>query len=248
MSVTGDEPARYLLIEDEPPALAELQYRLEQIEPEAEIETATTAVEALRCLKEDRFDVVFADIQLPGMSGLELVEVLKRFAQPPRVVFVTAYDEYAVRAFELHAADYLLKPVAPDRLRETLDRLHADRGPVAEDAGRPLLDKLVVGSEGRTVLIDTADIYWADNRDDVVYVHTHDRSYPTRSSLAELERRLPRPPFLRVHRAVIANVRKVSEIVPNFNGTYALKLADKAGTELTVSRGRAKDLRTLLGL
>lgn len=247
MKANGDEPRRYLVVEDEPPALAELRYRLEQIEPEAEIETATTALEALRCLKEERFDVVFADIQLPGMSGLELVEVLKRFARPPHVVFVTAYDEYAVRAFELHADDYLLKPVVPDRLRETLERLRAGH-PIGDEATRSLVDKLVVGSEGRTVLIDTADIFWAENRDDVVYVHTEDRSYPTHVPLADLERRLPCPPFLRVHRAVIANVRKVSEIIPNFNGTYALKLADKNATELTVSRGRAKDLRTLLGL
>lgn len=241
-----DGPRRYLVVEDEPPALAELRYRLHQAEPDAEVEGAMTAVEALRWLKEERFDAVFADIQLAGMSGLELVEVLKRFAHPPRVVFVTAYDEYAVRAFELRAADYLLKPVSPDRLRETLERLRTAREGTGE--GRPLLDKLPVEAAARTMLIDTADIYWAENRDDVVYVHTHDRSYPTRFSLNDLERRLPHPPFLRVHRAVLANVRKVSEITPNFNGTYVLKLADATGTEVAVSRGRARDLRTLLGL
>lgn len=247
MTTPLDEPRRYLIVEDEPPALAELRYRLQQAEPEAEVETAMTAVEALRCLKEAKFDAVFADIQLPGMSGLELVELLRRFADPPRVVFVTAYDEHAVRAFELRAADYLMKPISADRMRETLLRLRADRG-ASDESGRPLLDKLPVESQARTMLIDTADVFWAENRDDVVYVHTHDRAYPTRFSLNDLEKRLPRPPFLRVHRAVVANVRKVSEITPNFNGTYVLKLADAAGTELTVSRGRARDLRTLLGL
>lgn len=248
MSSRIDEPRRYLVVDDEPPALAELRFRLEQAEPGAEVETATTAVEALRCLKEDRFDVVFADIQLPGMSGLELVEVVRRFADPPRVVFVSAYDEYAVRAFELRAADYLLKPVSPDRVRETLERLRTYSGGAIDDAGRQLLDKLPVESQARTMLIDTSDVYWAENRDDVVYVHTHDRAYPTRFSLNDLEKRLQRPPFLRIHRSVLANVRKVSEIIPNFNGTYVLKLADASGTELTVSRGRARDLRTLLGL
>lgn len=246
MTTPTDEPRRYLLVEDEPPALAELRYRVQQAEPEAEVETATTAVEALRCLKEAKYDAVFADIQLPGMSGLELVELLRRFADPPRVVFVTAYDEHAVRAFELRVADYLMKPISADRMRETLHRLRADRG--AADERRQLLDKLPVESQARTMLIDTADVYWAENRDGVVYVHTHDRAYPTRFSLNDLEKRLPRPPFLRVHRAVVANVRKVSEITPNFNGTYVLKLADAAGTELTVSRGRARDLRTVLGL
>lgn len=238
---------RYLVVEDEPPALAELAFRLRQAEPGAIVETATTAAEVLRCLKEERLDAVFADIHLPGMTGLELAELLRRFADPPKVVFVTAYEEHAVRAFELRAADYLLKPVSADRLRETLERLHADRAEQPEEA-RPAIDKLPVEIGARTVLIDIADVHFAENRDDVVYAHTHDRAYPTRFSLNELERRLPRPPFLRVHRGIVANVRRVAEITPNFNGTYVLRMADAAATEVSVSRGRARDLRTLLGL
>lgn len=242
-----DARRRYLVVEDEPPALAEIAYRLREAEPGVEVETAASAVDALRRLKEQRFDAVFADIQLPGLSGLELVEVLKRFADPPAIVFVTAYEEHAVRAFALRAADYLLKPVSPDRMRETLERLRGGRTEKADEQ-RPLIERLPVEVATRTMLLDTAEIYWAENRDDVVHVHTHDREYPTRFTMNELERRLPRPPFLRVHRAVIANVRRVGEIVPNFNGTYVLRLADAAGTELSVSRGRARDFRSLLGL
>jgi two-component system response regulator LytT len=244
-------PFRALVVEDERPALEELRYQLEQAEPGAQVETASTAVDALRLLRQHRFDAVFVDIQMPGLSGLELVDLVNEFDQPPAVVFVTAYDEYAVRAFELRAVDYLLKPVGPDRLRETLERLRRGRERAAETApaGRGMWpDKLPVEASGRTVLVDLPEVRFAEARGDVVYVRTHDRVYATRFSLNDLERRLPAPPFLRIHRAFLVNLRNVVEISPTFNGAYVLKVNDATGTELTVSRGRVKDLRTLLGL
>ncbi len=244
-------PLRALVVDDERPALEELRYCLREADPTAEVETAATALDALRLLKQHRFDAVFVDIQMPGLSGLELVDLVNEFDEPPAVVFVTAYEEYALRAFELRAVDYLLKPVALDRLRETLERLHGGRArPAAEPepAARARLDKLPVETAGRTVLIDLPDIRYAEARDDVVYVRTYDRVYATRYSLHELERRLPTPPFLRIHRAFLANMRNVVEIRPYFNGTYLLKVNDATSTDLTVSRGRVKDLRSLLGL
>jgi DNA-binding LytR/AlgR family response regulator len=205
----------------------------------------------LRVLQHQRFDAVFADIQMPGLSGLELVQVLNALDEPPAVVFVTAYDEYAVRAFELRAVDYLLKPVSRDRLRATLERLQTARGRTpAEPDSRvsPWLDRLPVEAAGRTILVDLAEVRFAEARDNIVYVRTRDRTYPNRFSLQELERRLPTPPFLRIHRAFLVNLRCVVEIRPYFNGTYLLKVNDATDTDLTVSRGRVKDMRTLLGL
>ena len=245
-------PLRALVVDDERPALEELRYCLREADATIEIETAATALDALRLLKQHRFDAVFVDIQMPGLSGLELVDLVHEFDEPPAVVFVTAYEEYALRAFELRAVDYLLKPVALYRLRETLERLHggcARPAVEAESAGRAAgLDKLPVETAGRTVLVDLPDIRYAEARDDVVYVRTYDRVYATRFSLQELERRLPTPPFLRIHRAFLANMRNVVEIRPYFNGTYLLKVNDATGSDLTVSRGRVKDLRSLLGL
>jgi DNA-binding LytR/AlgR family response regulator len=244
-------PLRALVVEDERPALEELCYQLQEADPTAEVATAATALDALRVLQQQRFDAVFADIQMPGLSGLELVQVLNALDEPPAVVFVTAYDEYAVRAFELRAVDYLLKPVSRDRLRATLERLQTARGrsPVGPDARVPAwLDRLPVEAAGRTVLVDLAEVRFAEARDNIVYVRTRDRTYPTRFSLQELERRLPTPPFLRIHRAFLVNLRCVVEIRPYFNGTYLLKVNDATDTDLTVSRGRVKDLRTLLGL
>jgi DNA-binding LytR/AlgR family response regulator len=245
-------PLRALVVDDERPALEELRYSLREADPTVEVETAATALDALRLLKQHRFDAVFVDIQMPGLSGLELVDLVHEFDEPPAVVFVTAYEEYALRAFELRAVDYLLKPVALDRLRETRERLRGGRArPAAEPEppGRaPGLDKLPVETAGRTVLVDLADIRYAEARDDVVSIRTFDRVYATRFSLHELERRLPTPPFLRIHRAFLANMRNVVEIRPYFNGTYLLKVNDATGSDLTVSRGRVKDLRSLLGL
>jgi DNA-binding LytR/AlgR family response regulator len=242
---------RALVVEDEAPAREELRFRLHEIDPAAQIELASTAMEALRLLRQHRFDVVFADIMMPGLSGLELVELLNEFDDPPAVVFVTAYDEYALQAFNLRAVDYLMKPVAPDRLRETLERLRAPRGrraPEPPPAPAAWLERLPVEAAGRTILLDVAEIRFAEARDDIAYVRTYDRLYPTRFSLQGLESRLPSPPFLRIHRAYLANMRRVVEIRPYFNGAYLLKVDDDAGSELTVSRGRFKDLRALLRL
>lgn len=239
---------RALLVDDEEPALAELRFALEELGEPLEIATASTGVEALRLLHARPFDVLFLDIQLPGLDGLELAGTLAGLAHPPALVFVTAYDEYAIRAFELRAVDYLMKPVAPERLRETVDRvrrLGAEGAPPEPAVAR--LERLPVEAAGRTVLVDLADIRFAEARGDVVYVKTSGQLYPTRFSLQELERRLPNPPFLRVHRAFLVNLKNVVEIRPYFNGAYLLKTNDAAGTELTVSRGHVKGLRALLG-
>jgi DNA-binding LytR/AlgR family response regulator len=243
---------RALVVDDELPALEELQYRLREAEPRTDVQVAATAMEALRLLRQQRFTAIFVDINMPGLSGLELVELVNALPDPPAVVFVTAYEEFAVRAFELRAVDYLLKPVAPDRLRATLDRILGQRNrPQSEGeatAHGQRLEKLPVESEGRILLIDLPEIRYAEAHDDIVYVHTADRAYPTRFSLNDLERRLPMPPFLRIHRAFIVNMQNVVEISPFFNGTYLLTVRDAGRTQLTVSRGRVKDLRTLIGL
>jgi two-component system LytT family response regulator len=239
-----------LLVDDEQPALAELRFRLAEVEPSIDIQTCESGVEALRLLRRERFDVLFIDIQMPGLDGLELASVLNDLQRPPAVVFVTAYEEHAVRAFELRAVDYLLKPVALERLRETLGRLRqrasTPPSPPALSPAGPL-ERLPVEAAGRTVLIDLSEIRFAEARDDLVSIRTADRVYTTRYSLQELERRLPRPPFLRVHRAFVVNLKNVVEIRPYFNGAYLLTTNDTAKTELPVSRGHVRDLRSLLG-
>lgn len=253
---------KVLAVDDERPALEELAYMLEQSGYCAKIVTCDTVLVALRSLQQEKYDLVFADIQMPGMNGLEFVQVLKQFAAPPRVIFVTAHDEYAVQAFGLDAVDYLLKPIAQSRLeqaleraarRESTSRVAAASENAAKETSRKQnetgrLDKLPVDKENRTLLIDLNDIRYAVAKGDYVYIKTYDQEYLTRFSITELEKRLPSPPFMRTHRAFLVNLTNVSEIEPFFNGAYVLKVNDKEHSEVQVSRGHARDLRALLGM
>jgi DNA-binding LytR/AlgR family response regulator len=242
-----------LVVDDEEPAIAELRYLLDKTGEVERIDATQSAIEALKLIKLTRYDVVFLDIQMPGLTGIELTHVLNEFAAPPLIVFVTAYDEYAVKAFELQALDYLLKPVSFARLTRTLELIKTrlaetpDRAPEARLA-RESLEKLAVEREGKTILVDLAEIRFAVARGDYVEVKTKSHLYGTRFSIADLERRLPSPPFLKTHRAYIVNLRNVIEIYPYFNGAFVLKVNDDGATEVPVSRGHAKNLRSLLGM
>ncbi len=254
---------RALVLDDERPALEELAYMLEQSGYCSKIVTTDAVLEALRFLHQEKYDLVLADVQMPGMNGLEFAQVLQNFSSPPRLIFVTAYDEYAVKAFGLDATDYLLKPVAQERLEQALERVLRRKPPAAsggetekprpkeeeahdKEAGR--LDKLPVDKENRTLLINLTDIRYAVARGDYVYIKTFDQEYLTRFSISELEKRLPSPPFLRTHRSFLVNLHNVSEIQPFFNGAYVLKVNDQEHSEVQVSRGHARSLRALLGM
>ncbi|HEX2914592.1 MAG TPA: LytTR family DNA-binding domain-containing protein [Chloroflexia bacterium] len=259
-----------LVLDDERPALEELAFMLGQSGYCSRIVTSDNVLEALRFLQQEKYDLVFADVQMPGLNGLEFVQVLQKFAAPPRVIFVTAYEDYAVKAFNLDAVDYLLKPVAQERLEQALERVARRERPhpsqsegdnnrpkkdeekdsVARDRDKESsrLDKLPVDKESRTLLIDLSDIRYAVARGDYVYIKTFDQEYLTRFSITDLEKRLPSPPFLRTHRAFLVNLRNVNEIQPFFNGAYVLKVNDKEHSEVQVSRGHARSLRALLGM
>ncbi len=260
-----------LVLDDERPALEELAYMLGQSGYCSKIVTTDTVLEALRFLQQEKHDLVFADVQMPGMNGLEFAQVLQNFAVPPHLIFVTAYEDYAVQAFSLDAVDYLLKPVSQERLEQALERvmrrksLPRQKSPISEadatskvrpkdeepqerDRETGWLEKLPVDKENRTLLINLTDICFAVARGDYVYIKTFDQEYLTRFSITDLEKRLPSPPFLRTHRAFLVNLHNVSEIQPFFNGAYVLKVNDKEHSEVQVSRGHARSLRALLGM
>lgn len=242
-----------LVVDDEEPALVELKYLLDKSGEVDKVDGTQSALDALKLIRQTKYDVIFLDIQMPGLTGIELTSVLSEFASPPLIVFVTAYDEYAVKAFELQALDYLLKPVSFERLKKTLElvktRLTAPMDRLQESRQlRERIEKLPVEREGKTILIDLADIRFAVAQGDYVQVRTRSQFHTTRFSIADLERRLPSPPFLKTHRAYIVNLRNVVEILPYFNGAYVLKVNDDVYTEVPVSRGHAKNLRSLLGM
>lgn len=246
MSVTT---ARVLIVDDEAAARAELRYVLARVDASVRADEASSATEALAALDVTRYDAVFLDIRMPGLSGLDALALIERRPHRPEVVFVTAYDEYALKAFELAAADYLLKPVSEPRLRRALDRLLRPlRAPGPPPEARPALEKLPVQGETATLFLRLADIRYLHVQGHDTFARTFDSAHRTRFSLAELETRLTGHGFVRVHRAYLVNVEHILELEPFFAGSQVLRVDDRERTEIPVSRSAAPRLREILGV
>lgn len=240
---------RILIVDDEPPAREEMRYMLAKLGDVGEVDEAETAVDALGRLQDTRYDLVLLDIRMPGLSGMEAVKVINRVTPRPHVVFVTAYDEHAVEAFEVEADDYLLKPVSERRLRHALDRVRAERSVRASESA-PLSggDRLAVETDERIILLKVSDIRFIHARGDYTYVRTFDHEYQIRSSLTELASRLEPCGFLRVHRGYLVNLEHVLELQPYFSGTYIVVMADQQRSEVPVSRTGIRQLKARLGI
>lgn len=232
---------RAILVDDEAPARAELRYLLERFPALTVVGEAGSTGEAEALLAAQPCDALFLDIQMPGLGGLDWAAILGRRRWRPRLVFVTAFDEYALEAFGLRAVDYLLKPVDPTRLAETVDRL-LEQLPARRVQALP-------GQEGERLLpLQPEVVAYLEARGDEVQAHLVDgRSVRVRAPLQRLERLLPDDLFCRCHRAYIVNLRQVAELVPFFHGTYRLRLRAPAGREVPVSRSGARRLRQAFG-
>jgi DNA-binding LytR/AlgR family response regulator len=236
-------PILALLVDDEAPARSELRFLLEQHPGVEVVGEAASAAEAVALAKAVRYDVVFLDVQMPGLTGLEAAPLVREQRRPPAVVFVTAHPEHAVDAFAVEAFDYLLKPVDPDRLARVVARLAERRR-----AGAEPVQKIPVVAGGRTELIDFDAIHYVQADGDYSRVHTYDRSYLCTSSLGELEERLPANRFARIHRSHIVNLAKVAAVRRAGPDRIRLALADAEQTELDVARRQSRQLRERLRL
>jgi two-component system, LytTR family, response regulator LytT len=233
---------RALLVDDEAPARSELRYLLAAHPGVSVIGEAGTAAEALALARETTYDVVFLDVEMPGLTGLEAAPLVRERQDPPAVVFVTAHERYAVDAFAVEAFDYLLKPVDPDRLARVVERLH-------ERSVENVLpvEKVAVVSRGGTELLDYDQVHYAQADGDYSRVHTYDRSYLCTASLGELEERLGTR-FARIHRSYLVNLGKVAGVRRAAPDRFRLQLADAEKTELDVARRQSRQLRERLGL
>jgi two-component system LytT family response regulator len=255
-----------LIVDDEYPARQELRFALSSFDNIEIVGEATSAQEALALIKALDYQVLFLDISMPGMSGLELGAAIQELPRQPHVIFVTAYDEHAVQAFEVNAVDYLLKPVEPGRLKKAIDKVvrisqeftggdpaavmdqqEADARTVSAQQGQIKIDRIPAEKQGKTVLVAESDIFYAFTEQDYIYIKTFSDKLFTRFTLKELEARLNPSVFFRTHRCYLVNLHKVKEIVPFFNGTYNLVVEDKENSEVPVSRAQAKKLRKILG-
>lgn len=238
---------RVLIVDDEYPARKELRAQLSQFADVEIVGEAATADEARKLIEALPYDVVFLDIEMPGRSGLELARELAQRGGP-RVVFTTAYPQYAVDAFDVGAAGYLLKPFDEERLAKVLERLGARSGRSAEAAAAAPPPRIPAYRDDVTVLVAPEEVVFAYAEAEQVYLKLHRDRLGCRLTLRELEARLRQYGFLRVHRRFLVNLGKVREVVPYFKGNIGLVLDDAQRTEIPVSRGLAPIVRRSLGL
>ena len=235
---------RVLAVDDVAPALAELTRLLAASPCVREVVPAQDALSALKMLKDATFDAVFLDIAMPGMDGLELAGLLGRMAEPPELVFVTAFEEHAVSAYGVGAVDYLLKPVAAERLDAALGRVVRIRGAAAAPAAAP--DELAAVSVelgGRIRYVRRADVRFAEAQGDYVRLHTRGGSHLVRMPLTRLEEHWTAFGYVRVHRSYLLSVPAVEELRSDAGGQL---FAHTDAGDVPVSRRHARELRDRL--
>lgn len=264
---------RTLIVDDEAPARSRLRRMLEPLVADgrlASIDEAADGVEAVERLTEAAYDLAFLDVRMPGLDGFEVLEKLAP-GDRPDVVFTTAYDEYAVQAFEANATDYLLKPINADRLDDAVSRVEDrhERGDASEErladlldsldealpspeSGREVMERFTIQGHDRLVVIESSEIVAAEVHDGITSLHVLPPATATTQrhlvgfTLDALQSRLDPVAFMRVHRNAIVRLSAIREMIPWFSGRYKLKLA--GGHEVTASRARSRDLRDRLSL
>jgi two-component system LytT family response regulator len=248
---------RTVIADDEPLARERIRTLLAE-EPDIEIVAeAANGPEAVEAVQQNAPDLLFLDVQMPGLDGFGVIEQLEG-GHLPSIVFVTAYDEYALQAFEVHALDYLLKPFNRTRFQKTLRRarehvLGRTNGGLSRElvslleslrSPRKHLDRIVIRNAGRVVFLPTSEIDWVEAAGNYVKIYAGKEHHVLRETLKNLEQRLDPNDFVRVHRSTILNVRRIRELQPLFHGDYLAILND--GTRITCSRSFSPRLDALL--
>ncbi|ASS72186.1 LytR/AlgR family response regulator transcription factor [Bacillus atrophaeus] len=238
---------RVLIVDDEILARDELAYLLKRTNEVDEIDEAENIESAFDRMMDQKPDLLFLDVDLSGENGFDIAKRLNKMKHPPAVVFATAYDQYALKAFEVNALDYLTKPFDEERVQQTIKKykkVKPDTGEPMEQTGLVNHHKLAVSVGESIVILDASEIIFAGIADGHTEVKTHETSYSVSDTLAVIEKKLPDADFIRVHRSYIVNTEYIKEIQPWFNSTYNLIMKD--GSKIPVSRTYAKELKKLL--
>ena len=251
------EKIRTVIVDDEPLARRGIRAQLKNEKDIEIISECRNGHEAVKAIESQAPDLVFLDVQMPELDGFGVVDAIG-VERMPGVIFVTAYDRYALRAFEVHALDYLLKPFDDERFATALERARRQiKQKNIDDLGRRLqgllddlqssrkyVERLVVKSAGRIFFLSVAEIDWIEAADNYVRLHTGRESHLLRETMNSLEKKLDPEQFLRVHRSRIVNARKIKELQPLFRGEYDIMLRD--GTRVESGRGYRERIQKLL--
>jgi two-component system, LytTR family, response regulator len=245
---------RTLLVDDEELARRGLRIRLERAGDIAIVGECANGREAIAAIARLAPDLVFLDVQMPEVSGFDVIEAVGA-GLAARIIFVTAFDQYAVRAFEVHALDYLLKPIDDERFAQALQRARKALGTARDGAGshmvsavtqiNPAAERLAIPSGDRVLVVRVSDIDWVEASGNYVSVHVGKKSWLLRETIAAMEHRLAPHGFARIHRSTVINIERVAELRSLSNGEYAVALSD--GSELKLSRSYRHVLKALAG-
>ncbi|HEV2129508.1 MAG TPA: LytTR family DNA-binding domain-containing protein [Longimicrobiaceae bacterium] len=248
---------RTLIVDDEPLARERIRSLLEEESDIEVVQECGDGKEAAEAILRERPDLVFLDVQMPEMTGFEVIEAVGP-EQMPTVIFVTAYDEFALRAFEVHALDYILKPFDQERFERALQKargtIHRQKNGDISERLRSLLeelrprprhlDRLVVRSGARITFLRTDEVEWIDAEGNYVRLHVGKKSYLLRETMSGIEAKLDPERFIRIHRSTIVNIECIKSLETLFQGEYVVHLED--GTKLTSSRGYRDRLHALM--
>ena len=244
---------RILIIDDEAPARDRLKRLLSHNEVVELIGEAEDGKRAVEMIEERSPDLVLLDIQMPELDGFGVIKML---AKPPLIIFITAYDQYAIQAFEVNALDYLLKPFTKVRLDRAIEKANQELSRKADfttkidalfqtlNKQKRYLERVAVRHEGRIFVIPVNDIDWIGAEEGSIYIHTRDKRYLTNYTLDEFDGRLSPRVFFRAHRSAIVNLNRVKEVIPWFAGSCRVQLS--SGVEIDISRNRVKELRQII--
>lgn len=246
-----------IIVEDEFPAREELKYFIKNFSKIEILNEFDNGVEVLKFIQAKIVDVIFLDINIPLLDGMLLARTINNFKFKPKIVFITAYKEHAVDAFELEAFDYILKPYSDDRIISMLNKLEKSYSSnISIDNKLEEEKKFVQKSKASSIslwkndklrVVNIKDIYYCEARERETIVYTKDSEYIVKESIKEFEKNLDTNLFFKTHRSYIVNVSKINEIIPWFNNTYKLKL-DDINSEIPVSRSKIKDFRIIMNI
>lgn len=256
-------PISTIIIDDEQLAREELSYLLKSVDDVEIVAQGSNGVEAIQLIREHNPELVFLDVQMPGLDGFQVIKKLVDKKHPlPQIVFATAFDQYAVRAFEVNAVDYLLKPFDKKRVAQSVEKARQKLSAPATSTGRieslinlleqqqkPQQQKVLLRSGGRLILVDQKDICFATIDEGVITVAASNmEGHSNCRTLEELLESLDPNLFWRAHRSHVVNINRIKEVLPWFKSSYQLRMDDRKQTELPVSRAQTKRLRELFGL
>lgn len=252
-----------VIVDDEQLARDELSYLLKGVEDLNIVAQGRNGLEAVNLIKEHAPDLVFLDVQMPGLDGFGVLKkLIDRKVSLPQIVFATAFDQYAVKAFEVNAIDYLLKPFDKKRVLQAIEKarkkLQGSAAPANDkletlvkmlESQKPQISKVLLRSAGRMFLVDQKDVCFASIEDGIIsVVATNQEGQSNCRTLEELLEGLDPDTFWRAHRSYVVNINRIKEVVPWFKSSYQLRMDDRKQTDIPVSRAQTRRLRELFGL